>query len=518
MFHDTATNLAGFETPKGDSINSIYLASLWMSSADSIAPEVYKNSYGYMPLTNKFAMKTGPVDIINQTIDTSSKFQRLWKVEKDTVDYHIANWNQPNYQIPTSILEWPGNGNSNTAKVLAPFEDIDGDSIYEPHLGDYPIIKGDQAIYLISNSFSKQPVDRFYSVVRDPNSPFTIIDTIAAGIQTLMQLEIHTMVYAFTNQVAEIENTVFVNTKIFHRSTDPALNHKDFRLSLYNDFDIGNQNDDFIGTDTNRNMTYVYNSSNFDDGNSLVKGYGKDVGIQALKLLDTKFSGSIRYAKDNSSQGWSHQDYHLLQYQNNRWTNRRPIYYGGNGFNTCLDTSRTSALYFPGDPALVNDPNQWTELNFCPADTSFKNTPSDQVVLSTANVAKTFTIGTSIELNYAYVFAQDTSGVVGSITALQVAADSVQDFYDRKQYVGISEGKVQQQLDFTIYPNPANEMISIETDLRIFEVEIINLKGQLIQQFQNTKTLDISTLTRGIYFVKIQSESKLGVMRLIVVD
>ena len=329
LFHDTATNLAGFETPKGDSINRIYLASLWMSSADSIAPEVYKNSYGYMPLTNKFAMKTGPVDIINQTIDTSSKFQRLWKVEKDTVDYHIANWNQPNYQIPTSILEWPGNGNSNTAKVLAPFEDIDGDSIYEPHLGDYPIIKGDQAIYLISNSFSKQPVDRFYSVVRDPNSPFTIIDTIAAGIQTLMQLEIHTMVYAFTNQVAEIENTVFVNTKIFHRSTDPALNHKDFRLSLYNDFDIGNQNDDFIGTDTNRNMTYVYNSSNFDDGNSLVKGYGKDVGIQALKLLDTKLSGSIRYVKDNSSQGWSHQDYHLLQYQNNRWTNRRPIYYGG---------------------------------------------------------------------------------------------------------------------------------------------------------------------------------------------
>ena len=83
MFHDTATNLAGFETPKGDSINRIYLASLWMSSADSIAPEVYKNSYGYMPLTNKFAMKTGPVDIINQTIDTSSKFQRLWKVEKE---------------------------------------------------------------------------------------------------------------------------------------------------------------------------------------------------------------------------------------------------------------------------------------------------------------------------------------------------------------------------------------------------------------------------------------------------
>ena len=65
-------------------------------------------------------------------------FRRLWKIEKDTVDYHIANWNQPNYQIPTSILEWPGNGNSNTAKILAPFEDIDGDSIYEPQTGRLP--------------------------------------------------------------------------------------------------------------------------------------------------------------------------------------------------------------------------------------------------------------------------------------------------------------------------------------------------------------------------------------------
>ena len=126
--------------------------------------------------------------------------------------------------------------------------------------------------------------------------------------------------------------------------------------------------------------------------------------------------------------------------------------------------------------------------------------------------------GTNIELNYAYVFAQDTGGVVASIAALQVAADSVQAFYDREKFVGISEQKVRTQLDFKVYPNPAKETIKIETNLLDFELDIVNLQGQLIQQFKNTKVLNISNLTEGIYFVKIKSKSKLGVKRLMVVD
>ena len=40
------------------------------------------------------------------------------------------------------------------APYLAPFVDVDYDGLYNPALGDYPDVMGDQAIFFIFNDFS----------------------------------------------------------------------------------------------------------------------------------------------------------------------------------------------------------------------------------------------------------------------------------------------------------------------------------------------------------------------------
>ncbi len=62
---------------------------------------------------------------------------------------------------------------------------------------------------------------------------------------------------------------------------------------------------------------------------------------------------------------------------------------------------------------------------------------------------------------------------------------------------------------FKIYPNPAKNILNIETknDLTISSLSIYNTLGQLVQVITSpNKTIDISELKTGNYFIKIVSD------------
>jgi PKD repeat protein len=68
-----------------------------------------------------------------------------------------------------------------------------------------------------------------------------------------------------------------------------------------------------------------------------------------------------------------------------------------------------------------------------------------------------------------------------------------------------------------IYPNPATDDLTIETPERA-TIEIYNIEGQIIKSFSagdNTTTIDVSTLARGMYFVKMKSDNGVGVKKFI---
>ena len=70
-----------------------------------------------------------------------------------------------------------------------------------------------------------------------------------------------------------------------------------------------------------------------------------------------------------------------------------------------------------------------------------------------------------------------------------------------------------------IYPNPANTQITIETHpISKGQLTICNLNGQEIMQQQlfNSKTqLDISSLSNGVYLVKVVSDGRIEVKKIV---
>jgi len=61
--------------------------------------------------------------------------------------------------------------------------------------------------------------------------------------------------------------------------------------------------------------------------------------------------------------------------------------------------------------------------------------------------------------------------------------------------------------NFTIYPNPAQEVLKIESQHHIESVKIYSLLGKLIKnEFNNS--IDISELKMGLYFVQVTIDGK----------
>jgi len=54
-----------------------------------------------------------------------------------------------------------------------------------------------------------------------------------------------------------------------------------------------------------------------------------------------------------------------------------------------------------------------------------------------------------------------------------------------------------------IYPNPSQGIFNIETENQIVKVDVYNIAGQLVYKAQDSKTIDISSQSSGIYFVNI---------------
>ena len=87
--------------------------------------------------------------------------------------------------------------------------------------------------------------------------------------------------------------------------------------------------------------------------------------------------------------------------------------------------------------------------------------------------------------------------------------------------VGATLGvKDEDMLVFDIYPNPSNQFVTIQlpvgllsSSVKLFDYSGRNIKSAIINRFNNQ--LDLSDVSQGIYFVKINSDGKTGVRTLI---
>lgn len=106
-------------------------------------------------------------------------------------------------------------------------------------------------------------------------------------------------------------------------------------------------------------------------------------------------------------------------------------------------------------------------------------------------------------------FTATNTFVVVYIRSLNSVDDATEVFYDNFSLVeGVLSVDDFSTSNVKIYPNPANDFINIESNVNeITEVALYDILGKkvLSQNKLTNNRLDISNLTRGVYFIKINS-------------
>ncbi len=75
---------------------------------------------------------------------------------------------------------------------------------------------------------------------------------------------------------------------------------------------------------------------------------------------------------------------------------------------------------------------------------------------------------------------------------------------------------VQNKYDFKIYPNPADKMLFLKSEIPIYKIEISDISGKRISAILNSNNeINVSKLKSGIYFLKITTQNKTETKRFV---
>jgi len=98
-----------------------------------------------------------------------------------------------------------------------------------------------------------------------------------------------------------------------------------------------------------------------------------------------------------------------------------------------------------------------------------------------------------------------TSSLLNNSSTLILSKDMPND------YIGLSENNIG---TFNLYPNPADQIINIEADSD-FSYTVLNSKGEVLASDSNKKSIDVTTFSPGMYFVKLQNNKGIQVKKFV---
>ena len=521
----------------GSNRSTLYANGLWIGSGSHTAVRQFGSS------GNDFY--PGPLTIdgaFQSTSEMQTAYNRVWYVTRTMIDEHLAHFNDPGYMPAESILNWPANGTfENTAANLAPFYDVNGDGRYNALDGDYPLIRGDEAVFSIFNDAGTHG---------------------ESGGEAL-GIEVHCMTYAFNApQDMALHNTIFMHYDIFNRST---ATYEATYIGMWSDFDIGNGADDYIGCDVSRGMYYGYNGQENDapgigsfggvppaQGCVILAGPwqqtdgldnlacdddnwsftpGDTISNQAINgsgfgdgVVDNERIGMTNFMYYENSvggvNGHPSEPIHYYNYLRSYWKNGVHAKFGGNGAS--YGNSNVDCSYmFPGD----SDPWHWGTDGVVPegfeeydwTEASLGNASGDRRGVGACGpfVFMPSEQGSHQEFDVAYVTGWGTT-VQQSVAELQNHASSIRSQFNNLttnsgspfiyQPFTVGMDGVRGQSLAKIYPNPASNVLSVSLPHNeAVDVQLFNMTGQLLmtKSISGTSTLDISSIPQGVYVVKV---------------
>ena len=478
---------AGFKVTKNDIKSIFYNSTLWLAGIDEIdSLRVSADEFGFSGrdfFPGPFNTLTNP----NIDIEYTTKWKKqIWKISKQQISNHINYWQDPNYNIPEDILTWPGNGNvkQGISKILAPFADLNNDSIYSPEKGEYPLIKGDETVFFILN---------------DINDKHTESKGLPIGI------EVQVMAYQYKPSDSFLDSTTFISYKITNKGT-----HKFDSLysGMYVDSDVGGPADDFFGSDSTKNLIYFYNGDNYDDDYYKAKGYGENPPAASVMLLNKQMNGSICYfggSANNMADPTKPTEY--LNYLKGKWRFGEQLVYGGQGHTGTKNATNNPTKYiYSGNPYTKEG---WSEV-------SNGNLPGDRRGLMCIKPFKLYPNETQV-IDFAFFAGTRFEDVIGaSVLQVQQNADSCVRFYkSTKDSIFPSIA----QKDNNIYPEPNLVYLENNNSTNYFQPNITLLDGK----GNGSNWLELSTETKSKILknnksTSIQYERRFGPIKVEIID
>lgn len=503
----TTTNTFGrIEVPKGSSKGSVFTAALWLTATDA-GNNLKCAAQRYCATGHDFF--DGPImPTYNAAYD--SFFNRVFKVTRTQVELHKTKFQQLGTgmavtNVDTSLLYWPAKNNPYIAadravaiqSKLAPFFDADADGSYDPVKGDYPLICGDEAIFFVFN---------------DVRAAHGETGGLPLGVEVrgLAEVFLDTAFGGFNAPPPAkrvINNTVFVRYEIENKSANPLFN---LNAAMFTDVDLGCFTNDRLGCDTNRNLAFVYNGTAIDYDCVGVNGYGTLDIAYGVKRLNGRYS-SFNYLTNGGT--YDNDPSTPAQYNNfvnGLWADGVPFREGGNGRGGSIDTK----YIYPGNPS---NPNDWTEVS--------ANIQMGDRRMVAASEYGSLPAGNTFALEYAFIASMDSSADNFTIVdTLKKDADEIQAFYNnilqpcRAQQFTTGMAAIN-ALAVSVYPNPANSQLIVQSPEAITQLQLSNLLGQVVftSPVNSTKqVVDVSAMPKGIYLLKIKAGVNEAVKKVVV--
>jgi len=300
----------------------------------------------------------------------------------------------------TDYLQWPG-------YLGAPFHDLNNNGVWDNGI-DEPALTGDQQLWTVSNDVD---IQNHYPV----------------GRTNPMGIELQSTFFLFAAS-GVAENTVFLRYKFINKSD---ADYDSVFISYWSDTDIGDATDDRAGVDTVRQMAYVYNGDNNDEGSF---AYGTAPPANGFILLQ----GPMVFTGNDNDTAWFGGEKRTLR-KNLPMSSHSVFFYGiwddpwigsadfasqaynyqkglkGKTGEPFIDpvTNLPSKFIFPGDPVTATG---WT------LDKSGRSSGDMRSMFSTGPF--TLAKNDTQEIVIAFTIARGTDNLA-SITMLRKYADSI---------------------------------------------------------------------------------------------
>lgn len=476
---------------------------------------------------------------------TTQQFERVWKITRNEVEFHIQHFTDPGYIVPSSINDWPGNyplGSAGNSQ-LAPYFDVNNNGIYDPVNGDYPRMKGDEAIWFVRNA-----------------------DTVHTSTNSQAQrLEVHYLVYVFScSNDSILERTVFADIKMLNLGT---ITYYNGYFGLYNDFDLGDPADDFVGTDIQRGMVYAVNGDSIDgtyggtcpafgmvmlggpyqDDDALDNPFSSNISIAidsagipyeglglnyGNNIIDDERMGLRKSIVPNAIFGNALEMHNLLS---SIFTDGTALYYGGTGYYSSpgvinngsvncnfIYSSDSDTMLFNTSGVSVID-SDWSEYNNA-------NMPGDRRIVASAGPV-TVAPGEINEINLAWIYSRDDQNGSQSLNYLKQSCDLVRNYYLNDTTSCTSSFTVSNLVPNSIFerysdnqlklfpnPNTGDFSLQLPDEFNSGIIEVYNITGEIVRSINvfNQNIVSLSNFDTGIYLIRFIGEGKFYTCRVIV--